>query len=181
MDGILDSITRLLYLCIRLRLRFHLDKTLLFSSDIRLCGRIISANGRYYDLRNFAALNQMDILTTGDLQQCFCAWQCMRTEISYLSLLMSPLQEFLERFFTKAVIRSKRAVSRINFLATGWNYVQGRCFEACFDSLQHLLQMFLLDGAKRLCIFMDAIYVCWSDIATQVLSQATTWTPRSSI
>lgn len=156
-------------ICIHLSIRIHRDKTLIFARDIRWCARIIYATGWFFDPRNFAELQKMQLPTTGEhLQQFVCALLWMSTEIPKLALLISPLQDFLEKVYTKSGKRTKRAASRINLIATGWNDVQRRSFEACSDALQHQVKLSHRHESKRLCIFRDAGDICWSGIATQV-------------
>lgn len=95
-------------------------------------------------------MQKIELPATGEhLQQLGYALEWKLTTIPYLSLLIYPLQDLLENFYTKAGKRTKCAVSRINLIYSGCNDVQRRSIGACRDYLQQQMKLPHRDEAKR--------------------------------
>lgn len=105
--------------------------------------------------------------TTGaDLQQFVCALQWVETAVPNFSTLVGPLHTFMEKVYSKAGSRTKRAVAKFSLAALEWSEVERTAFEKCTSALKNQVTLAHRDDAKRLCIFTDASDSFWSGILT---------------
>lgn len=167
--SLLDAIETFLKLCVRLNLRLHPAKCLLFANSVRWCGRLIDEHGWRFDPKNMESLRDMSPPTTGaHLQQFVCALNWIRTSIPKYAALTAPLHDFLETVYAAAHKRTRRGVARIQLAKLGWGDQEQQAFEDCKSAVAHNVTLSHRDPAQRLCIYTDASDVCWSGIATQV-------------
>lgn len=81
-ESLVESIGHLFNLRALLPLHFHLDKCMLFSSEVRWCGRIISSDGWRFEPANIDTLCKMQPPQTGSqLQQIFCVLRWVPTTL----------------------------------------------------------------------------------------------------
>ena len=91
-ENILESIRSFFALCTKYNIKLHPAKCILFTKEVRLCGRLISAEGICYDPRGLDGLLSMEPLTTvAHLQQFVCAPQWVKQAIPNYNDLVAPL------------------------------------------------------------------------------------------
>jgi len=167
--GLLAAIKTLFGLCHSRNIRLHPDKCVLFASEIRWCGRMISSKGIRFDPRRMSALLEMEEPSNGaHLQQFICALQWVRTAIPNFTAIVTPLHKFMERVYDQAGKRTKRAVARYSLSDNGWGKTESDAFDTCKKVLAKQVTLSHRDDDKRLCIYTDASEYVWSGIATQV-------------
>eukprot|EP00171_Calliarthron_tuberculosum_P003723 IDg3723t1 len=143
-DRLLANIEALFKMCNKLNLKLHPGKCTLYATSLRWCGPVL-------------------VRTTVDAH--------LNTA---LAELISPLQDFLEKVYTKAGKRTKRAVARVRLSSLGWSKLEQEAFTACKQALQQQVMLSHRDTSQRLCIFTDACDSIWSGIATQIPNEDTT-------
>jgi transposase InsO family protein len=165
----IQAIEKFFSLCVQWNLKLHPAKCILYATEIRWCGRMLSASGIRYDPRRLEGLMSMAPPRTGaDLQQFLCALQWLKQGIPNFTALVAPLHDILEIVYDRAGKRTKRAVARITLDSVGWGPSEKQAFDDCRGALAHQVTLAHRDDAKRLCIFTDASDTAWSGILTQV-------------
>jgi hypothetical protein len=100
-------------LCRQHNLKLHPGKCVLFATEVRWCGRLISSAGVRFDPRRAQGLLDLPAPTTGaDLQQFVCALNWMRTSIPSFATLIAPLQILLESVYQAAGGKGQRPPPR---------------------------------------------------------------------
>ena len=168
-NDLLGYLQKFFELCRSSNVKLHPGKSVLFASNVRWCGRIISADGAKFDPRRIQGLLDMPPPSTGaDLQQFVCAFNWMRTSIPSFSELVSPLHELLEAVYVRSGKRTKTAAARISLHEVGWSADHLRVFESCQTALANATTLAHPSPDKRVCLYTDASQDFWSAIATQV-------------
>lgn len=166
---LLKTIRQLFNIMSTRNLKLYPEKCMLFTTEIRWCGPLLSADAIRFDPRRIHGIQQMDKPTDGaQLQQFFCALQGVKTCIPDLSRLVDPLHLFLETLYTRADSRKKRALARISFDNVGWGDKERSAFKACIEALSTRVTLAHRDQSKRLCVYTDASDNFWSGIMTQI-------------
>jgi Reverse transcriptase (RNA-dependent DNA polymerase) len=169
-------------LCRDYNLKLHPGKCVLFSKNVRWCGRLISSDGVRFDPRRVQALHDMALpVTGGDLQQFVCALNWMRTSIPSFATIISPLQELLEEVYSHVGKRTKAAVSKILLSKVGWSKSHADSFRLCKQAIEHAVTLAHPLSGKRLCVYSDASSAFWSAVITQVPPIISTALRRSNI
>ena len=126
---LLQAIEMLFGMCAEQNIKLHPAKCILFAKSIRWYGRLISSEGIRYDPRRMEGLLSMEPPQTGaNLQQFVCALQWVKNGIPEFSRLVAPLHEFLERVYTFAGKRTKKAVTRVKLQSLGWSEIEHDAF-----------------------------------------------------
>ena len=171
-DGVVQAIKDLLEVCAKHNLKLHPRKCVLFSKEIRWCGPIVSFAGIRYDPSRLEGLLSMEPPTTGfHIQQFPCALQWVKNEIPNSTDTIQPLHILMERGYTQAGKRNKRAVARIQLVAIGWGASEFSVFEKCKHALAHQVTLAHRKAEMRLCLYTDASDNAWSGMFTQVLRE----------
>ena len=169
MQGLLAAVQKLLQVCTEWNIKLHPGKCVLFATQLRWCGRLLSSEGIRYDPKRLSGLLRMEPLTSGaHLQQFLCAIQWVKNCIKQFSTLVDPLHTFMERVYDQAGKRTKRAVTRIQLSSLGWGTIQQEAFENCKAALIQQVTLAHRDHSKRMCVYTDASDLSWSGIFTQV-------------
>ena len=168
-SGLLGAIEEFFKMCAERNLKLHPGKCILLAKSITWCGRLISADGIRYDPNGLEGLLNMEPPQTGShLQQFICALQWVKNGIPQFSERIAPLHDFMEKIYTRAGNRTKRAVSRYRLSELGWGRTEERAFDDCKKALANQVTLSHRDESKRLCVFTDASDTVWSGIVTQV-------------
>lgn len=69
--------------------------------------------------------------TSAQLLHLVCAMQWMRHVIPEFTSVIRSLSDFLEKVYTFAGKRTKRAASRVQLLHKGWNSTEAKSFLKC--------------------------------------------------
>jgi hypothetical protein len=157
-------------LCRQHNLKLHPGKCVLFATEVRWCGRMISSTGVRFDPRRAQGLLDMPAPTTGaDLQQFVCALNWMRTSIPSFDTLIAPLQTLLESVYEAAGgKRTKTAAAKVQLHLASWTTHHAEVLAACKNSLLHEATLAHPSPDIRLCLYADASHDYWSSMATQV-------------
>lgn len=114
----------------------HPNNCVLFSKEIRWCGRLLSASGIRFDPRRLEALITMQPSTTGGhLQQIICALQWVRQDIPSFNHTILRLQDVLDKVYEHAKARTKRAVSRVTLTTVGLGEAENHDSQVCKKAL----------------------------------------------
>lgn len=144
-EGLVEYFGHLFNLCARLRLNVHPDKCMIFSSKVRWCGLIISADGWRFDPANIAALCKMKPPQTGSqLKQFLCALRWVRTALTDFSRMTAPLQGFLESVYQSVGKHTRSASGRVSLVILGWSIAELQEFEACMETNPNVLVLLVL-------------------------------------
>ena len=168
-EKLLQSVRSFFALCAKYNIKLHPAKCILFTKEVRWCGRLISAKGIRYDPRGLDGLLSMEPPTTGaHLQQFVCARQWVKQAIPNYTELVAPLQDFMERVYGLSDKRTKCAVSRVRLASHGLGQTEFYAFEACKKSFASQVTLAHRDPTQRLCVYTDASDLAWAGILTQV-------------
>ena len=168
-DELLTIIRQFFDYCSQRNLKLHPAKCVLYKTEIRWCGRILSKDGVRFDPRRIDGIRDMQLPTTGaELQQFVCAMQWMRSAIPTFSTIIRPLSDFMETVYAKAGSRKKSAVNRLTLTTAGWSQVETDAFDSAKHALEHQVTLAHRDDTRRLCVYTDASDHLWSGMVTQV-------------
>ena len=92
----------------------------------------------------------------------------MRTAIPNFSPQIEPLLATLERAYTKADSRKKRAMTNVLLTSVGWGQAEITAFANCKNALLNRVRLSHRDHAKQLCFYVDASYTHWAGLTTQI-------------
>jgi hypothetical protein len=95
-DGLLENLKEFFFLCRENNLKIHPGNCILFASERRWCGRVLSGLGVRFDPRRTQGLLEITMPTTiAYLQQFVCALKWMRMSIPAIAQLIAPLQALI--------------------------------------------------------------------------------------
>jgi RNase H-like domain found in reverse transcriptase/Integrase zinc binding domain len=154
--------------CLQHGLFFHAAKCDLYGTEVRYCGRIITAEGVRYDPRTMYTLQQMGTPQNGgDLVQYVAALNWMRSSLSLFVEKTAPLQDLLEVFYKEAKGRTKKKTTSVS--------LDGRWTTECEKAFRNLQEVILTlmttahpGPSKRVCVFTDTSDAFYSGMITQV-------------
>lgn len=168
-EKLFESIQSFFKFCVTYNIKLHPAKCILFSKQVRWCGRLISSDGMRYDPRRLEGILSMQPPNTGaNLQQFLCALQWLKQGIANFSELVAPLHDFMETIYSLTEKRTKRSVSRVLLADHGWGKLELDAFERCKTALANQVTLSHRDPSQRLCVYTDASDIAWSGIVTQV-------------
>jgi hypothetical protein len=106
---LLEVLEHFLKKCLQHGLVLHAARCDLYGTEVRYCGRIITAEGVRYDPRTMYTLQQMGTPQNGgDLVQYVAALNWMRSSIPLFAEKVAPLQDLLELVYKEAKGRTKK-------------------------------------------------------------------------
>lgn len=168
-EGLLVAIRLFFEVCARCNLKLHPSKCILFAKKIRWCGRELSEHGIRFGPRRIYGIRNMALPTTAvHLQQFVCAMQWMRSAIPDFSSIIRPLSAMLEKAYTLAGKRTKRAMSNIQLSQIDWGSPKIAALDKCKEALINQVTLSHRDESLRLRVFTDVSDLVWSGIVTQV-------------
>jgi hypothetical protein len=165
---LLEVLEHFLKKCSQNGLFLHAAKCDLYGTEVRYCGRIITAEGVRYDPRTMSTLQKMGTPQNGgDLVQYVAPLNWMRSSLPLYAEKVAPLQDLLEVVYKEAKGRTKKKASSVS--------LEGRCSQTCEKAFRTLQEDILTlmttahpDPAKRVCVFTDASDAFYSGMITQV-------------
>ena len=167
-QDLLTTLESFFQLCRQHNIKLHARKCKFYLPEVTWCGRLISQDGVRFDPRNYAAITDMQVPTTGaELQQLLCASNWMRSAIPQYTTIVQPLQDLMEHVYTTAGGRTKNAVSKVA-LRGDWSSSHEDSFAKLQQALIHAVTLAHPDPTKLLCLFTDASDRQWSSVLTQV-------------
>ena len=146
--------------------KLSLKKSHLCQTEIKWCGRIISADGVRHDPVRMQALNDMRYPeNAGELMQFLCSAGWMRYSIIDFARISKPLNQKLNKA-TEGKKKSKRAASAVKLEFTNEDKHN---FDQLKDAIMHSIALSFPIPESNMCLFTDASDLGWAIIITQVL------------
>ncbi|GMF62152.1 unnamed protein product [Phytophthora fragariaefolia] len=122
-EELLVLLEKVLERCENFCLKLHAKKCLFFATEVKRCGRIISAEGvKHYPEHIQGLVDMQPPRTAGELQQFVFAANWMRQSIPEYSHLSAALYEALERGVAKSETNWRKCV--------GWHDAESASFGA---------------------------------------------------
>jgi len=113
-DGLLDVLNKFFTICRKKRLKISIRKSSFFCIKVKWCGRIIDEHGVHFDPRHLSGIMDCEMpISAGELCQYVNCMQWMSSAIPNFAARVAPLREVLERAYTMAGSRKKRAIQSI--------------------------------------------------------------------
>lgn len=127
---LLQSLRSFFELCRDYNIKLNARKCQLYLTEVKCCGRLISANGIKLDPARIEGLITMPTPENGEqLQQFLCAANWLRSTIPTYTTLVAPLHAILEEVYQLSQNRTSRAVPNVKLTSTSWNNTQDAMFE----------------------------------------------------
>jgi RNase H-like domain found in reverse transcriptase len=146
----------------------HAGKCNLYGTEVRYCGRIITAEGVRNDPRTMSALQQMGTPQNGgDLVQYVAALNWMRSSLRLIAEKAAPLQDILEVVYKEAKGRTKKKATSVS-LEGRWTKTCEKAFRQLQEDILTLMTTAHPDPKQRICVFTDASDAFYSGMITQV-------------
>jgi hypothetical protein len=165
---LLEVLEHFLKKCLQHGLFLHAAKWDLCGTEVRYCGRIITAEGVRYDPRTMSTLQQMGTTQNGgDLVQYAAALNWMRSSIPLLAEKVAPLQDLLELVYKEAKGRTKKKDTSV-FLDGRWSQTCVKAFRQVQEDIIAPMTTAHPDPKQRICAFTDASDAFYSGMITQV-------------
>lgn len=154
--------------CLQHGLFLHAAKCNLYGTEVRYCGRIITAEGVRYDPRTMSTLQQMGTPQNGgDLVQYVAALNWMRSSLPLFAEKAAPLQDLLEVVYKEAKGRTKKKATSVS-LEGKWTAACEKVFRQLQEDILTLMTTAHPDPKQRVCVFTDASDAFYSGMITQV-------------
>jgi Reverse transcriptase (RNA-dependent DNA polymerase)/RNase H-like domain found in reverse transcriptase len=154
--------------CLQHGLFLHAAKCDLHGTEVRYCGRIITAEGVRCDPRTMSALQQMGTPQNGgDLVQYVAALNWMRSSLPLFAEKVAPLQNLLEVVYKEAKGRTKKKAASVS-LDGRWSQTCEKAFRQLQEDIIALITTAHPDPKQRICVFTDASDAFYSGMITQV-------------
>jgi RNase H-like domain found in reverse transcriptase len=165
---LLEMLEHFLKKCLQQGLFLHTAKCDLYGTEVRYCGRIITAKGVRYDPRTMSTLQQMGTPQNGgDLEQYVAALNWMRSSLPLFAEKVAPLQDILEVVYTEAKGRTKKKSTLVS-LEGKWSQTCEKAFRSLQEDILTLMTTAHPEPAKRVCIYTDDSDTFYSGMITQI-------------
>ena len=146
-------------------LKLSPKKSKLFLTEVKWCGRMISAAGIGHDPTRIQALQQLPPPTNAaELQQFVCATGWMRESLVDYARIVAPLQDRLDA----ALAGRRRTKASAAHVPVQLNDREMQSFDAVKELLSHSVKMAFPEPDKQMCLLADASDYGWGLIVTQV-------------
>ncbi|POM74526.1 Hypothetical protein PHPALM_8504 [Phytophthora palmivora] len=170
-EGLIAAIDGVLQRPDNHRLKLSPRKCQIFVTEVKWCGRIISANGIGHDPERIEGLRSMPPPSTAaELQQLLCTSNWMREGLVDYPRIVKPMQECLDKAL-QGTKRSKRAAAGVQIVLSD---VEMESFQNLKDLLAHSAILTYPDTNKQLCLLTDASDSGWGLVVTQVADWSST-------
>ncbi|KAE9282551.1 hypothetical protein PR003_g27380 [Phytophthora rubi] len=155
--------------CEKFGLKLHAKKCLFFATEVKWCGRIISAEGvKHCPERIQGLVDMQPPRTAGELQQFVCAANWMRQSIPEYSRLSAALYEALERAAQVAGSRKQNKLAKVRLDEVGWHDTEASSFEAVRAALLRMVPLAHPRPTAEVCLYTDASQDFWGAVLTQL-------------
>jgi hypothetical protein len=158
--------------CLQNGLFLHAAKCNLYGTEVRYCGRIITAEGVRYDPRTMTTLQHMGTPQNGgDLVQYVAALNWMRSSLPLFAEkaapLQAPLQDLLEVLCKEEKGQTKKKATSVS-LEGRWTKACEKAFRQLQEDIPTLMTTAHPDPKQRIYVFTDASDAFYSGMITQV-------------
>jgi RNase H-like domain found in reverse transcriptase len=168
---LLEVLEHFLQKCLQHGLFLHASKCDLYGTEVRYCGRILTAEGVRYDPRTMSTLQHMGTPQNGgDLVQYMAALNWMRSSLPLFAEKIAPLHDLLEVLYKEAKGRTKKRAASVS-LDGRWSQTCEKAFRQVNEDKLALMTTAHPDPKKRICVFTDASDAFYSGMITQLPEQ----------
>lgn len=162
--SLLDTLEHFLRICHKHGLWLSARKSSLFRKEIRWCGRLISGDGYQMNPTHLSGLKDMPVPTTaGEVSQFIYCCRWMSNPIPDFARCIGPLNEVLEKAFSKSGRRTKRSIQKLVLRTLSWGPTHEQLFLDIQDRLRSAVKLSYPVPDKVICIFTDELDRYWSD------------------
>lgn len=167
-EKLLDVLERFFSICEEHNLVISISKSWFFSEAVKLCGKIIDANGVKLDPASISGRYEMNEPRTADkLCQCVHAMTRMANSIPRFDERIHPLRQLLENAYQVSGNRTKKAIAKVQLQKIGWDTE----YSFVFGNMQEQIQVMVLNAhrnqSKTLFVHTDASALFWAAVVTQ--------------
>jgi hypothetical protein len=167
-EKLLEVLEHFFKTCLQHGLFLHAAKCNLYGTEVRYCGRIITAEGVRYDPRTMSTLQHMGTPQNGgDLVQYVAALNWMRSSLPLFAEKAAPLQDLMEVVYQEAKGRTKKKATSVS-LEGKWTKTCEKAFRQLQEDILTLMTTAHPDPKQRVCVFTDASDAFYSGMITQV-------------
>jgi hypothetical protein len=168
-DELMTLLDQVLARCERYGLKLHAKKCIFFATEVKWCGRLISAAGvRHCPDRIQGLVDMQPPRTAADLQQFLCAVNWMRQSIPEYNKLTARLYETLENAMKAAGARKKSKLAKFLLSESGWTDEDDTALAAVRDALLRMVPLAHPRPDAELCLYTDASQDSWGAALTQL-------------
>ncbi|KAE9271913.1 hypothetical protein PR003_g30368 [Phytophthora rubi] len=167
--ALMELLDKVLARCEEYGLKLHAKKCQFFATEVKWCGKLISAQGVRHCPERVQGLIDMPLpRTAGDLQQFLCAINWMRQGIPEHNRLTGDLYAVLERAMVLAGSRKKQKLIRFLLVDAGWSESDTACLNAVRDALVNMVPLAHPSPTAEVCLYADASQDYWGAVVTQI-------------
>ncbi|KAE9213171.1 hypothetical protein PF004_g15421 [Phytophthora fragariae] len=167
--ALMELLDRVLARCEEYGLKLHAKKCQFFATEVKWCGKLISAQGARHCPERVQDLIDMPLpRTAGDLQQFLCAINWRRQGIPEHNRLTGDLYAVLERAMVLAGSRKKQKLIRFLLVDAGWSESDTACLNAVRDALVNMVPLAHPSQTAEVCLYADASQDYWGAVVTQI-------------
>ena len=167
-EELLLVLRRAFDICKKHNLFLSARKVVLYTSEVRWCGRIISKDGIRLDPSRLSALTDVaSPINAGELCEFVQCIRWMTLCIPDCTKRLAPLVDVLERPHKKAGRRTKREIKGISLRDLSWGKEHEEAFKSLQDTIRNAVTLSYLKEDKVVCVFTDASDKYWSRVVTQ--------------
>jgi hypothetical protein len=147
--------------------KLHAKKCVLFATEVKWCGKLVSDSGIQHDGARIQGLVDMSLpRTAGGLMQFLCACNWLRDSIPDYARTAAALQAKLEASISGRK-RTKRVASGISL---DWTLADTDAFAKLKTTIASSVKRSFPDADATMCLFTDASDSGWSVVVSQVRS-----------
>uniref|UniRef100_H3H555 Reverse transcriptase n=1 Tax=Phytophthora ramorum TaxID=164328 RepID=H3H555_PHYRM len=167
--SLLEVLDKVLERCEKFGLKLHAKKCQFFATEVKWCGRMISAQGVRHCPERIQGLVEMQApQTAGDLQQFLCAVNWMRQSIPEFTRITAVLYDALDRAAQIAGSRKKVKLARVRLEDVSWGADEMAGVEAVRDALLNMVPLAHPSPTADLCLYSDASNDYWGAVVTML-------------
>jgi transposase InsO family protein len=152
--------------CRDIGLYLNPNKTNLYHTAAKFCGKIFTPNGIQQDPERIHALaNMQEPTTAGELQQFICAMNWLRNALPDFSRISQPLRDKLEQIYLKLGKRTKRACKNYRIQLSANEQVT---FNTLKQLVQNAIELAYPSEEAEYGLFCDASEHGWGAMLLQI-------------
>ena len=149
-------------------MKVSIQKSTFYTTEVKWCGRIISAEGVRFDPRNIEGLlNADEPRNTEELSAFVNCAQWLSIAIPNFAERVAPLRDILDKAYSKAKKRTKKAIKCISLADLSWADVQTTAYRDIQNALRTSIRLAHPTPDKALCIYTDASNEFWAAVIAQ--------------
>ncbi|KAE9289660.1 hypothetical protein PF008_g25832 [Phytophthora fragariae] len=168
-SALLALLDKVLSRCEAYGLKLHAKKCQFFATEVKWCGRVISADGiKHCPERVQGLVDMSPPRTAGDLQQFLCAVNWMRQSIPEYTRITANLYDALERAAKISGSRKKNMLAKIRLDDVGWGDTEIASFENIRGALLRMVPLAHPSPTAEVALYTDASQDFWGAMVSQL-------------